>query len=355
MGVENVAIVLTPPGAAAVAVVRLGGPAVGPFMSAHFSKGTPLRRCVYGNLIDGQRAIDEVIAMTSDPNIADLNVHGGAWVLHSVLDLARRAGFQIHESAPLPLPWEAIDGDSDLERETLAHLPLAKTELAVRTLLAQPKAWETIRCSAPGADELRRILTDTTLRHLLYPPAVAIVGVPNAGKSTLANQLFGQERSITADLPGTTRDWVGEIADIDGLPVMLLDTPGLRRTQDPIEQAAIERSRFEIMQAQQVVLVLDGTRALEPEQSNLIERFPNAIKVKNKSDCASMWEIGGLTAIATVATSGKGLDRLRRELVRRFCSADEIIPHRPYCWTQRQRAIIERAVTDSAALADINP
>lgn len=350
MSVENVAIVLTPPGAAAVAVVRLHGPAVGAFMSTHFSKPAVVGRCVYGNLTDGQWQIDDAIVVATGPKTVDLNVHGGAWVLHGVLDLARRAGFQIRESAPLPLPPEAIDSDGEFQREALAYLPRAKTELGVRALLAQPKAWEALRRSPPGADELRRILTDPTLHHLLCPPTAAIVGVPNAGKSTLANQLFGQERSITADLPGTTRDWVGEIANIDGLPVMLMDTPGLRLTHDPIEQAAIEQSRPRITHAQLIVLVLDATRALEPDQSNLIERFPNAIKVKNKIDCAAMWEIGDLAAIATVATSGKGLIRLRRELVRRFCGADKIVSHRPYCWTPRQRSIIERAVTDSAAL-----
>ena len=343
-------MVLTPTGAAALAVVRLRGPAVGQFLSAHLTKPAVAGRCINANLIDGRRTIDDAIAAMTDPNTVDLNIHGGAWVVHSVLDLARRSGFHVHESAPLPLPPQAIDGDSELEREILAYLPLAKTELGVQALLAQPQAWEALKRFPPGADELRRILTDATLHHLLYPPTVAIVGIANAGKSTLANQLFGQEHSITADLPGTTRDWVGEIANIEGLPVMLLDTPGLRLTHDPIEQAAIERSSFEIIRAQLVVLVLDATRPLEGEQSNLAERFGAAIKVINKSDCAAAWELGDFPAIATVATSGKGLDRLRREIVRRFCAADQIAFARPYLWTPRQRAVLERALTDPAAL-----
>src|SRR5206468_1554210 len=132
----------------------------------------------------------------------------------------------------LPLTDDAVDAQTQFEREMLAHLPLARTELAVRTLLAQPAAWQREKCKTM----LSAILGDVALHHLLHPPRVAIIGSANVGKSTIANQLFGQERSITADLEGTTRDWVGEIANIDGLAVMLIDTPGIRQTSDAIER-----------------------------------------------------------------------------------------------------------------------
>src|SRR5260370_980944 len=74
----------------------------------------------------------------------------------------------------------------------------------------------------------------------------AVAGLPNVGKSTVANQLFAEERSITADVAGTTRDWVGEIANIDGLAVVLVDTPGIREASDPIEKVVIERSDTEL-------------------------------------------------------------------------------------------------------------
>lgn len=350
MVAENVAILLTPPGPAAIAVIRLRGPAVGEFLSAHFSKRVIAARCVYGELSEGERVIDDAIVVTADPHTIDLSVHGGPWVVHIVLDLAQRNGFCVPASAPVPLVPEAIDAESELEREALAALPLAKTELAVRLLLAQFVAWEQLKHSPPGAAELRRVLSDPTLSHLLHPPTVAIVGATNVGKSTLANQLFAQERSITADVPGTTRDWVGEIANVNGLPVMLLDTPGLRRAPDAIERAAIERSVQQIERAELVVLVLDAARPLEPEQAPLIREYPAALKVANKSDCAPAWEVGDLDAIATGATSGQGVDRLRRAIVRRFCGTDEISPDRAYCWTSRQRAIIQGAIADPAAL-----
>ena len=347
---ENVALLLTPPGPAAIAVIRLRGPAIGDFLSAHFSRPVAAGRCVYGNLTEGERVIDDAIAVRADSHVIDLSVHGGPWVVQSVLDMARRSGFRVPASAPLPFMPEVIDAESELEREALAWLPLAKTELAARVLLAQLVAWERWKRSPPSAAELRRVLSDSTLSHLLHPPTVAIVGAANVGKSTLANQLFAKERSITADVPGTTRDWVGEIANVDGLPVMLLDTPGLRSAPDAIERAAIESSVQQIERAQLVVLVLDAARPFEPEQTPLIRKFPAALRVVNKGDCAHKWDAAGFDAIATVATRGQGMDHLRRAIVRRFCGADEISPDRAYCWTSRQRAIIERAIADPVAL-----
>ena len=127
-------------------------------------------------------------------------------------------------------------------------------------------------------------MRDVSLDRLLGLPRVAIAGAANVGKSTLANQLFAQERSITADRAGTTRDWVGDVANVDGLAVMLLDTPGLRATGDPIERTAIARSRPQIEAADLVLLVLDAARPLEPEQRPLLDAFPDALRIANKAD-----------------------------------------------------------------------
>ncbi len=155
------------------------------------------------------------------------------------------------------------DVHSLFEREMLAHLPMARTEPAIRMLLDQPSAWG--RAIDAGLDA-RSILADQTLLRMLNTPRVAIVGEPNVGKSTLANQLFGQQRSITADLPGTTRDWVGEIADIDGLAVLLVDTPGQRDAADAIERAAIVASQEQIGASDLILNVLDATAAASKYQ-----------------------------------------------------------------------------------------
>jgi tRNA modification GTPase len=184
------------------------------------------------------------------------------------------------------------------------------------------------------AARLDEVLSDRALESLLALPRVAIVGIPNVGKSTLANELFAQERSITADLPGTTRDWVGEIANLDGLAVMLIDTPGQRDTSDPLEDAAIHLSASVVRKADLVVVILDATQPLGAQQS-LVEKHPSALVVVNKSDRPPAWDIG-LHALHTVATTGAGVDILRRSIRRHF-HCDGIDPHRPRAWTPRQR------------------
>lgn len=349
-------MLLTPPGTAAIAVARLLGPGTTRFLEAHFSVAAKPGRCAHGLLSASERVIDDpVIVLLPDGSGADVNLHGGPWVVQAFLELAREEGFERIEPglASAPLPDAATDGRSSLEGEVFAYLPSARTELGLRALLAQVQVWEGFAASF-GHDsakvQISSILSDRSLCRLLDPPRVAIVGAPNVGKSTLANQLFARERSITANVPGTTRDWVGEIANIDGLPVMLVDTPGQRQTDDPIERTAIERSRAVIAEADLVIVVLDGSRPLEPE--SLLREHPNALVVLNKSDCGVRIELSIPQSIPTAATLAQGVDDLRRAILRHF-GCDNFDPRRPRWWTARQRGIIERAFSDPSQIEEI--
>jgi tRNA modification GTPase len=336
------AVLLTPPGAAAIAVVRLIGPGVASFLANHFSREARIGRCVHGELRDGPNLLDDPVIVRVADDVADVNLHGGPWVVTSVIQLASRAGFDILAHAD----ESVVDGDSPLQRELLVALPQARTEQAIRVLLAQPAAWESFIARWPSRMEISEVLADDSMRWLLHPPRVAIIGAPNVGKSTLANQLFAQDRSITADVPGTTRDWVGEIADIDGLAVMLVDTPGVRETNDAIERAAIDRSAQEVQRADVAVVVLDASRPIEPEQSALLARHKDGIVIWNKSDRATHEAPAG--TIPTIATTGAGLDELRRAIRARF-GWETFDTSRPRWWTQRQWLMLE------ALRADMEP
>jgi small GTP-binding protein len=226
----------------------------------------------------------------------------------------------------------------------LSHVPLATTEFALSELLRQPAAWAQFENLSPTDRriEAARMLEDRGLWWLLHPPRIAIVGVPNVGKSTLANQLFGQERSITADLPGTTRDWVGEIANLDGLPVMLVDTPGLRATTDPIEAAAIERAGEEVRAADLILLVLDASRPLEPDQSELIRRFPMAMTLVNKCDLSAAWDWRSIGGQEIVATNGLDVDSLCRRI--RIYFGVDVRPGLARWWAETQRGRLRQVI-----------
>ncbi len=342
----NAAILLTPragSAGSAIAVLRLHGPEVREFLRRFFSKPARAGRCVHGELRDGEQVIDDPVVVLGEKGLwADLNVHGGAWVINAVLDLARREGFEVIESS-LPLADVAMNEvPSLMEREMLAHLPLARTELAIRALLEQPAAWSEMLAKREAMD-VAAMLGDRSLWWLLHPPRVAIVGEPNVGKSTLANRLFGQTRSITADVPGTTRDWVEEPANLEGLAIHLVDTPGQRKSDDALEEAAIAASREKIEQSDLRICVLDATcRPGKIERAELL--------VMNKIDCERGWDFKSLGAIEISAKTGRGIDELIRQIRARFGL------HGPWkagakWWTQRQREILSQSLKNGPAYA----
>jgi small GTP-binding protein len=324
----NQAALLTGPGAAALAVVRLRGPAVWEFAKSHLSRPPQIGRCIHAQLRSDSRIIDDPVVVAVDEQTLDLSLHGGEWVVRECLALAERSGFQIVENSA-----DLLDADDPVLRDVLFDLPRAKTVEAVTLLLAQPGMWKSL-ANDPSQADLQSIKTDRSLRRLLDPPAIAIVGAANVGKSTLANQLFGQTRSIAADMPGTTRDYVSDFANLDGLPVHLLDTPGQRVTDDSIESAAIAQSASPIASADLVILVLDAARPFAGEQARLRERFRDALCVINKSDCPPAWDLATIpAAIRTVATAGDGIAALRQRVRERFVHSFE---PRPLCWRDEQ-------------------
>lgn len=326
---ENRAILLTAPGSAALAVVRLVGRDVDAFLARHCDKPIRPGRCVHAEVIDEHReVIDDPVIVRHNAG-ADISLHGGAWVVSRFLDLCRGAGFPADGSSADPRRFDAADL---IEREMLEHLIRAVSRLGIELLLAQPRIWRD-RATKLTAGEARAALADRTLEWLLSPPRVAIVGDANAGKSTLANRLFAEDRSITSDSPGTTRDWVEAMAEIDGLVIRLIDTPGTRPTEDPIERAAMELSAEEVAGADLLIHVMDVTAPRPAPYS------AGAIIVANKIDRPALWQPGP-DDVPTVAIADQGTDRLRALIRARFLTD----PHdrtRLRCWTTRQRAILQ--------------
>lgn len=339
----DLAILLTPPGSAAIAVIRLLGPAMPRFLRDHFSRPLSPGRPIHGNLTDASTILDDpIVVLSPDNRFADISLHGGLWVVRTVLDLAARSGFHVLDNLRAPLPPEALDADDPLQQEVLSYLPLARTDLALRSLLAQPAAWRNLLQTTPDPQRLQAILADRSLHWLLHPPRVAIIGAPNVGKSTLANQLFAQQRVITADIPGTTRDWVGELANLDGLAVMLVDTPGLRSTDDPIEQQAVAHASAEIQRADLVLLVLDPTQPLSA-QSPHFTSHPGARVVVNKCDLPPLWDTSTISAIHASALTSQGIDPLR-SAIRAHFACESLDPTTARCWTDRQRHTLQHAL-----------
>jgi small GTP-binding protein len=252
----------------------------------------------------GQTVDDPVLARFS-PEHAELSLHAGPEIVRQTVSLLRECGFADEPEA------------ADLRSRVHRLLPLCRTELATRTLLAQ----------LGNAD--RPVKQTSALKHLLFPPTVALIGLPNVGKSTLLNRLAGTEAAITADLPGTTRDYVSAEADLGGLIVRLLDTPGQRSTADPIESQAITNARSAIAAADCRILVLDATH---PADHPTLEAD---LLVWNKCDQASppspttppTTRLPRPTPIALSATTGQGLADLRTALLGHFGITPDLPEH----------------------------
>ena len=370
---DNVAVVLTPPGLAAIAVVRLCGPLNAAFAAAHLSRMPKVGRCVHADVRVAQvdaptcderpaqvgvptgathaggtaawTTLDDVVVVRTPAGHLDLNLHGGTWVVASMLQLVERFGYRV---ADWTIADGAIDAEDDIERQMLLDLPRALSPAVLKMLTAQPAAWRAM-LEADDRDAMRRAVADTTLAIALAVPGVAVVGPPNVGKSTLANALAGTERSITADAAGTTRDWVGGLADLDGVVVRLVDTPGIRPTADAIEAAAIERASDVIAAAGCVVVAFDGSRSIDDAERDVIERFASSatIVVRTKSD-RPLVAGGPADAISVCALSGQGLSALRAAVWRSLGVSDLAGTH-ARCWTDGQRDDLRRRLDLPAA------
>ena len=158
---------------------------------------------------------------------------------------------------------------------------------------------------------------------------VALVGRPNVGKSSLFNRLLSSDRSIVTEIPGTTRDTISEVINLEGIPVLITDTAGVRSSSDKIEQLGIERTRRAIADADLIVVVIDGTQPLTVEDEKIVREAAEGfcVIVLNKSDLEGFRIYNGqqvdqnLVSVPLSAKTGEGLEVLCSEIIKPF-SAD---------------------------------
>ncbi|MFO7957495.1 MAG: GTP-binding protein [Candidatus Brocadiia bacterium] len=259
------AALLTPLGEGGIGIIALCGGGATDVLDEVFA-GT--RRSVrdirigmvaHGTVRRGGEVLDEVIvARVASPQAGcespcyEVNCHGGVAAVQAVMDRLVEAGARRGEWSP--------GGEAPLSREgirqtAMAALPHAPTRLSVLMLLHQSQgalADEIARLSdlldagnvEMGRRCIERLLATASLGHaLLEPPRVALLGPPNAGKSTLFNALFEEERVIVDEEPGTTRDVVAEVVSVRGVPFRILDAAGIGAPADELERRAVERAR----------------------------------------------------------------------------------------------------------------
>jgi tRNA modification GTPase len=336
---------LTPPGRAAVAVVLVSGPAAAHIVDQCFSpiSGKGLRELPIGQIALGRwggAEGEEVIACRRATDSVEVHCHGGAAAVRGMIDrLVQNGGCRV--------AWQdwvrATEGDP-IRAAARAALADATTARTAAILLDQYHGALTMAVSAAlsaaAAEDWSQAgeLLDAVLaqrevgRHLTSPWRVVITGPPNVGKSSLLNALAGFQRAIVSPLPGTTRDVVTLTTAIDGWPVQMADTAGLRAPGDELEAAGVELAETAIAEADLLIAVHDATIAGRRSAASL-RGNASRLNVLNKADLLSVQHREALLPtdsdaasmerafILTSATNGEGIATLIAAIGRELAPA----------------------------------
>lgn len=365
---DLIAAVATPPGQGGIGVIRLSGRGAADLARSICNQTLVPRHATYCKFCDGDEIIDEGIAIAfaqsasfTGEEVVELQGHGGPVVLQRLLDLVCQHGARL--ARPGEFSERAfLNGKLDLaQAEAIADLissssvaaaraavrslqgafskevhgvaeHLAKLRVLVEACIDFPdedveflQTGQVVARLQQGIDRLQQLKRDSVQGQLLNEGAsVALLGAPNAGKSSLLNVLAGEEAAIVTDIPGTTRDLLKVDLLLDGLPLRLVDTAGLRESADQVEQMGVARAKAQAQQADLLLIVVDATAiaatGLDTYVSDLLnsvnvdlDLLP-AIVVLNKIDLLPERETAFSSRFIVVPVSalqGTGLSNLR--------------------------------------------
>ena len=355
---DTIAAISTPKGEGGIAIIRISGDKSFEILDKIFIKKNPnadlgFYKLNYGFIKDGEKIVDEVMAVRlkapksyTCEDIVEINCHGGTLVSEKVLELVLRNGARHAESGEFT-KRAFMNGRIDLSQaEAVMDIIQGKTEKSVSLSLDQLRG--DLR---DKVNEFKKALLDITAHVnvvLDYPEEgiddplpvelrdnlekvyeeanrlidsyntgkkikegikTVIVGKPNVGKSTLLNALLREERAIVTHIAGTTRDVIEEIINIKGIPLVLVDTAGIRKTDDIVENIGVEKSKQFIEKADLVLLVLDASKELENEDIEVInqikENKKKVIVLLNKIDLNKKINLAGHNLENIVEISAK--------------------------------------------------
>ena len=403
---DTIAAISTPLGEGAIGIVRLSGTDSFAIAQKIF-KGKNLQKVAshtlnYGHIVDPDKdeILDEVMvgAMRSPKtftreDIIEINTHGGIAVTNEILQLVIREGARLAEPGEFT-KRAFLNGRVDLtQAEAVMDIIRAKTDKAMNIAVKQldgslsdlinntrqeilnTLAQVEVNIDYPEYDDVEEATTEiirekTTefealLTNLLKTArrgkilregiSTAIIGRPNVGKSSLLNNLLREEKAIVTDIEGTTRDVIEEYVNINGVPLKLVDTAGIRETEDIVEQIGVERSKKALKEADLVLLVLNASEPLTDQDRQLLEisKESNRIILLNKVDLPEKIEIDQLPEdyIKISVLKNQNIDQIEDRINALFFeNAGLVEQDATYLSNARHISLIEKAVESLQAV-----
>jgi len=336
---DTIVALATPNGTGAIGIIRLSGPEAIAIANSVF-RGKDLTKQAshtihFGNIVDGEVILDEVLVSLfiaprsyTRENVVEISCHGSAYVIESIIKLLIKKGARSAKAGEFTLR-AFLNGQLDLSQaEAVADLIASNSKASQQVALQQLRGGFSSQLQSlrdqlvqfaslieleldfaeedvefANRDQLKKLIREINgvignlIRSFELGNAIkqgvntVIAGRPNAGKSTLLNALLNEERAIVSHIPGTTRDTIEEVLNINGINFRLIDTAGIREATDAIEQMGVERTMEKISQSALLVYVFDAAKATTDELKQDIESLQNpGIKmliVANKADLLS--------------------------------------------------------------------
>lgn len=398
---DTIAAIATPVGCGGIGIIRVSGSGASNIAERVFIKqgngGLDSHRFYYGRIVDplDGSLIDEAMAVLmlaprsyTREDVLELHCHGGYLLVQRVLDACLRAGARLSEAGEFTRR-AFLNGRIDLcQAESIIDLINSRTEMslafaqsqregalssrlgeisgAIKNALALIEAFidfpeEDLDAAAAG--QIAFLVTSSRDSLALLQKSfehgkvirdgisVLLAGKPNVGKSSLLNALALEQRAIVSHIPGTTRDVIEEIINIEGLPVRIIDSAGIRHSHDEIEQEGIRRSLEKLALADLVLFMVDGSQPLDSLDHDLLSAISGKrfITVINKSDLPRILDERELPAgVPTVHISskdGNGVDQLRMTIFDSFVGEQAATSQDHIALTTvRHRDIVSRAI-----------
>ena len=411
---NTIAAISTAIGEAGIGIVRLSGKDAINIASKIFvginTKTLEIadnRKLIYGHIIDKEEIIDEVlIAYMKEPytytreNMVEIYCHGGIISVRKILELLLKSGAKLAEPGEFT-KRAFLNGRLDLSQaEAVMDIIKSKTDKSYEVSLNQLEgslsnkvrdigdillamiAHVEVSIDFPDHEvdeityeEMKRdgLLIKKEIESLLSTADrgkilrdglnTIILGKPNVGKSSLLNAVLRENRAIVTNIPGTTRDIIEEFINIDGIPLKIVDTAGIRHTEDLVEKIGVDRAKDTIEKADLIIAVFDASLELSDEDYSIIELIKDkkTIALLNKTDLGSLYDeddlrelLNGSQVIPSSITTGIGVDILESSIKDMFYSGEIEIDSDIIINNMRHKNQLELALENiNSALKDI--